>query len=210
MSGYPGMPPTDPSSLRTFVGITQQPWQQPQNRTPTHQPQISVRSPTLPSNVRPGTLNPVTSNMPTNTTRGPLRPNGAPMGNLAPNRTTMDIDNSMTSRQTESQIVSRHKLKQLCYQIDPQKTLDAEAEDLLMVISDNFIEEATNWGCMYAKHREGKTLEVQDLKMYLEKKHGMQIPGFENPSEQVKRSQKRLNHSDIHQKRMADIKRAKK
>ncbi|KIP05581.1 hypothetical protein PHLGIDRAFT_74048 [Phlebiopsis gigantea 11061_1 CR5-6] len=61
----------------------------------------------------------------------------------------------------------RRTIQDLVASIDPNVKIEAEVEDLLLDIADEFIDSVTNFGCRLAKHRGGDTLEVRDLQLHL-------------------------------------------
>lgn len=47
-----------------------------------------------------------------------------------------------------------------------------------MDIADEFIESVVSSACTIAKHRNSNSLEVDDVKLFLERKYKIWIPGF--------------------------------
>lgn len=125
---------------------------------------------------------------------------------------------SNTTLPTERHVVSREKLQELVQQIDHTERLDAEAEDLLMLVADDFVESVTEFACKLAKHRKSTTLEASDLELHLEKAWNIKIPGFSstlNPDGSAKPRRQSTtattaSASGPHQQRMSAIKRTRK
>ncbi len=59
-----------------------------------------------------------------------------------------------------AQMFPRRKLESLLQQIDKSRTMDAEAEELLVEVAHDFVEQVVAFGCTLAKHRGSDTLEV--------------------------------------------------
>lgn len=52
-------------------------------------------------------------------------------------------------------------------EIDPCEQLDDEVEDLLLQLVDDFVNSTVNTACVFAKHRNGNTVDVKDVQLYL-------------------------------------------
>ncbi|KAG8762926.1 Transcription initiation factor TFIID subunit 12 [Serendipita sp. 397] len=72
----------------------------------------------------------------------------------------------------------RKKIQELVATVDANVKVDAEAEDLLLEIADEFIDSVANFASRLAKHRNNTELELRDLQLHLEMHHGIRIPGF--------------------------------
>jgi len=67
----------------------------------------------------------------------------------------------------EFQILSRARLQELVREVDPAEQLDEEVEELLLQLADDFVENAVNAACLFAKHRRANTIDVKDVQLHL-------------------------------------------
>lgn len=93
------------------------------------------------------------------------------------------------------------RLQDLVNEVDPDEQLDEDVEEVLLDIADEFIESVVSSACAIAKHRNSTSLEVDDVKLYLERKYKIWIPGF---GESKPMPPKRFT-SEAHKQRMALI-----
>lgn len=78
---------------------------------------------------------------------------------------------------------TKHRLQDLVNEVDPDQQLDEDVEEVLLEIADEFIENVVSSSCAIAKHRNSTSLDVDDVKLFLERKYKIWIPGFgENKS----------------------------
>ncbi|KAF5737465.1 transcription initiation factor TFIID subunit 12 [Tripterygium wilfordii] len=129
-----------------------------------------------------------------------LQPNTIQAGNLAQSRTT-----SAESDESGSRILSKRSIHELVNQIDPLERLDAEVENILVDIADDFVESITTFGCSLAKHRKSDTLEAKDILVHLERNWNITLPGFSG--DEIK-TYKKPSTNDIHKERLAVIKKS--
>lgn len=94
----------------------------------------------------------------------------------------------------------KQRLQDLVNEVDPDEQLDEDVEEVLLDIADEFIENVVSSACAIAKHRNSNTLEVEDVKLYLERKYKIWIPGFGEAKPIAKRFS-----SEAHKQRMALI-----
>jgi transcription initiation factor TFIID subunit 12 len=106
--------------------------------------------------------------------------------------------------QGDGRILSKQKLQELVSYIDSDERLDADAEDLLMLIADEFVESVTSFACRIAKHRKSPKLEVKDLQFHLDQNWGIKVPGFGAEEE---KGPVRLPMNDAHRQRLQAVKR---
>lgn len=107
----------------------------------------------------------------------------------------------------ETKILNKQRLQDLVKEIDPTEQLDDDVEEMLISITDDFIENVVSASCQLARHRKSNTLEVKDVKLHLEKHWNITIPGY--GSDEV-RSYKKPVTSDAHKQRLALIRKAMK
>lgn len=94
----------------------------------------------------------------------------------------------------------KQRLQDLVNEVDPDEQLDEDVEDVLLDIADEFIENVVSSACAIAKHRNSTSLDVEDVKLYLERKYKIWIPGFGESKPMPKRFS-----SEAHKQRMAII-----
>jgi transcription initiation factor TFIID subunit TAF12 len=117
-----------------------------------------------------------------------------------------------SSLPSDKHVISREKLQELVQMLDSTERLDAEAEDLLLLVADEFVDSVTEFACKLAKHRKSNTLEARDLELHLEKAWNIKIPGFcTNAATGESAPVRRPNPmTTSHQQRLMDIKKTKK
>lgn len=118
-----------------------------------------------------------------------------------------------TSLPTDKHVISREKLQELVQMFDSTERLDAEAEDLLLLVADEFVDSVTEFACKLAKHRKSNTLEARDLELHLEKAWNIKIPGYCTTTAQSADSipvRRPNSMTASHQQRLSDIKKTKK
>ncbi|XP_078486244.1 uncharacterized protein LOC144744809 [Ciona intestinalis] len=108
-------------------------------------------------------------------------------------------------QEKDNKILNRQRLQELIREIDPAEQLDEDVEEMLMQITDDFIENVVSASCELAKHRNSNTLEVKDLKLHLDKQWNISIPGY--GSEDIKPFKKPTT-ADAHKQRLALIRKA--
>jgi len=117
-----------------------------------------------------------------------------------------------TSLPTDKHVISREKLQELVQMFDSTERLDPEAEDLLLLVADEFVDSVTEFACKLAKHRKSNTLEARDLELHLEKAWNIKIPGFctSTPTADSIPVRRPNLMTSSHQQRLMDIKKTKK
>lgn len=99
-----------------------------------------------------------------------------------------------------SQPIEPKRLQDLVNEVDPDEQLDEDVEEVLLDIADEFIENVVSSACSIAKHRQSNTLEVDDVRLFLERKYKIWIPGFGEGRPPSKKFT-----SEAHKQRMALI-----
>jgi transcription initiation factor TFIID subunit 12 len=73
------------------------------------------------------------------------------------------------------------RLGDLVRTLDPNYTLDCQAEQQLLQLADDFLDKVVRQSLRLAQHRNSKTVDVQDLQLVLAKQWGIVIPGLGPP-----------------------------
>lgn len=105
---------------------------------------------------------------------------------------------------SEKKILPKQKLLELVKQIDPNQTLDTEVEELLLEMTNDFIDRVVTFSCQLAKHRGSDTLEAKDVQLHLERNWNIHIPGAGRDEIRERKQQKMV---DVHKQRLESIRR---
>uniref|UniRef100_A0A7S2RUT8 Transcription initiation factor TFIID subunit 12 domain-containing protein n=1 Tax=Mucochytrium quahogii TaxID=96639 RepID=A0A7S2RUT8_9STRA len=73
---------------------------------------------------------------------------------------------------------SRKKLADIVNEFDSKARLSEQVEEVLLELSTKFVEGAAEYGCKLAAHRGSNSLQLDDLKLYMEGVLGIHVPGF--------------------------------
>lgn len=73
------------------------------------------------------------------------------------------------------------RLRELVTSLDPNYVLDAEAEEQVLHLADDFLDKVTRQSLRLAQHRGSRTLDVQDVQLALSKQWGIVVPGLGAP-----------------------------
>lgn len=65
------------------------------------------------------------------------------------------------------QLLTKTRLRELVKEVDPNEQLEEDVEDLMLQISDDFVDELVRAACVFAKHRKSNIVEVKDVQLYL-------------------------------------------
>lgn len=113
---------------------------------------------------------------------------------------SLPVEPMMEPELNSPAVPMKKRLQDLVNEVDPEEQLDEDVEEILLDIADEFIENVVSSACAIAKHRNSTTLEVEDVKLYLERKYKIWIPGFG----EIKPLPKKF-HNEAHKQRMALI-----
>lgn len=220
-SGAPGKPPLPTPSLRPQIGpqslhqrshilsphqhtvSTTSSGQQSQSST-SSQSQDHLGQQMPPSRIQQSLSNqPLSRGQGLGIQRPPshvlMQPTAVQPGPPSKAATTLEMGDPCT------RILSKRSIQEIVTQIDPSEKLDAEVEDILVDIAEEFVESITTFGCSLAKHRKSSTLEAKDILLHLERNWNMTLPGFGGDDI---RAYKKQFTSDIHKERIAVIKKS--
>lgn len=103
-------------------------------------------------------------------------------------------------------ILSRQRLQQLVTEVDPQEQLDDEVEKVLLQMTDDFVEHLLTASCRVAKHRNSKSLQVNDVQLVLEKEWNMNVAGLGADLTTLNQLKSHSVTTDAHRQRLAMIK----
>jgi len=128
------------------------------------------------------------------------------------NVTPKPITPLVNSMPADKHVISREKLQELVQMLDSSERLDTDAEDLLLLVADEFVDSVTEFACKLAKHRKSNTLEARDLELHLEKAWNIKIPGYctSAPSGENISVRRPNAMTTSHQQRLMEKKKAKK
>lgn len=74
------------------------------------------------------------------------------------------------------------RISDLVKSLDPNYTIDVAAEEQLLQLADDFLDQVTRQSIRMAQHRGSKTMDVQDLQLVLSKQWGIVVPGLGAPT----------------------------
>jgi transcription initiation factor TFIID subunit 12 len=74
------------------------------------------------------------------------------------------------------------RIQDLLHSIDPNYTLEPDAEEQILQIADDFLDKVTRQSIRLAQHRGSQTLDVQDIQVVLAKHWGISVPGLGLPT----------------------------
>jgi transcription initiation factor TFIID subunit 12 len=73
------------------------------------------------------------------------------------------------------------RIQDLVASLDPSYTIDAQAQDQVLQLADDFLDKVCKQSLRLAAHRGSSVLEVQDVQLVLAKQWGIVIPGLGPP-----------------------------
>jgi len=95
------------------------------------------------------------------------------------------------------------RIADLVKSLDPNYTIDTAAEEQLLQLADDFLDQVTRQSMRMASHRGSKTMDVQDLQLVLAKQWGIVVPGLGAPTFRPSKSAKSSTASSGGAKRRA-------
>jgi len=99
--------------------------------------------------------------------------------------------------------IAKGELQQMLKELAPDLEFDEDVQEVLLEMTDDFVDTVLEHASMLAKHRGSEQVEVKDVLLHLDRQWDMHIPGYSG--EEVKKfPQKRL---ETHAKRMAAVRR---
>lgn len=75
-------------------------------------------------------------------------------------------------------LASVRKLNDLVQSIDPHAELEPAVQEVLLELAVAFVQEAAEQGIKLANHRGSNELRLDDLRMFVEGRLGLHVPGF--------------------------------
>ena len=86
-----------------------------------------------------------------------------------------------------------NSIKLLTQTLIPDKEVDEEVVELLLEMGDDFFDKTIEFAAKLAKHRKGSAIDVNDIRLALDRLWNMQLPelGAGIPKSQTKRSRRR-------------------
>jgi transcription initiation factor TFIID subunit TAF12 len=73
------------------------------------------------------------------------------------------------------------RIQDLVTGLDPSYTIDAQAQEQVLQLADDFLDKVCKQSLRIAAHRGSSVLEVQDVQLVLAKQWGIVIPGLGPP-----------------------------
>ena len=73
------------------------------------------------------------------------------------------------------------RIQDLVASLDPTYTIDAQAQEQVLQLADDFLDKVCKQSLRIAAHRGSKVLDVQDVQLVLAKQWGIVIPGLGPP-----------------------------
>jgi transcription initiation factor TFIID subunit 12 len=73
------------------------------------------------------------------------------------------------------------RIQDLVSSLDPSYTIDAQAQEQLLQLADDFLDKVCKQSLRLATHRGSTTMDVQDVQLVLAKHWGIVIPGLGPP-----------------------------
>ncbi|KAJ3277375.1 Transcription initiation factor TFIID subunit 12 [Borealophlyctis nickersoniae] len=75
-------------------------------------------------------------------------------------------------------VLSKEKMRLVVSQIDSLEKMDADVEEMMLEVADEFIRNVTERACKLVRHRGSDTLEAKDAQLPVEMNYDIRVPGF--------------------------------
>ncbi|KAJ5078061.1 transcription initiation factor tfiid subunit 12 [Anaeramoeba ignava] len=86
---------------------------------------------------------------------------------------------------SEKKLLSKRAIREILARIEPFQSIEPDAQKILEELAEEFVHQIVNSACEFAKHRESKYLNVQDISLSLEELWPLShIPGIQNQPSQ--------------------------
>ncbi|CAG0916655.1 unnamed protein product [Notodromas monacha] len=141
------------------------------------------------------------------TTQSSIAPNESSSPSSGSQGASTQVSQFPSLQHSVFQLMTRSKLQEMVKEVDPHEQLDEEVEDLLLGMTDDFVENVIDMAADVAVHRGATTLETHDILLVLSHKFNMWIPGFGGSEET--RLVKRSSGTEGHRQRLAVIRKSK-
>jgi transcription initiation factor TFIID subunit 12 len=106
-------------------------------------------------------------------------------GGQAPKKTRDNSKSTPTPTLADTRLSGAHRaslvgprIQDLVAEIDPNYTIDAQAEEQVLRLADDFLENVCKMSLKLAQHRGSKVLDIQDVQLVLQKHYSISIPGL--------------------------------
>lgn len=64
--------------------------------------------------------------------------------------------------------MTKARVQDVVREIDPSEEVSEDVEDVLLNITDSFVENMIRSSCLFSKHRHSKQVDAQDVQLHLE------------------------------------------
>ncbi|XP_050536971.1 transcription initiation factor TFIID subunit 12 [Daktulosphaira vitifoliae] len=161
--------------------------------------ETSISTASTIASTSPTTTTPTSPAMPISNAKQAI----AQTSNLQQNSNTQQTVLKNINSTDNAALLTKTRLRELVKEVDPNEQLEEDVEDLMLQLSDEFVDELVKAACVFAKHRKSNIVEVKDVQLYLERYLNMWIPGF--GTDELK-PYKKAPITDAHKQRTALIK----
>ena len=124
---------------------------------------------------------------------GPSKP--TPQPSIAESRLSLSAGSLAPAGGAHVSPLIGQRLRDLVASLDANYVLDAEAEEQVLQLADDFLDKVTRQSLRLAQHRGSKTLDVQDVQLALSKQWGIVVPGLGAPTLRSSKPENRASAS---------------